>query len=563
MPRNNVNYHEIACDYAMRGRQREIMNRFLKETENTIRQLDPVKDAEQIEWLQGLTNAGKIFYNRTLELNFKIEELVEDARKENKTSDMFGESLDEQIRKCREKGYLDIEKSGKFTKMFLEHWEDDTFEMGKDYVESGYRDLDMEEEEDSLEDLGEDVAEYTEPIKEENLDETDAVNMKGLSDSYDNTDTELDEENSTPIEEPNPYKDFIDECHEKMNQPGLKRNEIKREILFSIYAMREAERYSKAPKENKPSKLYKDDLVFGSLRYLDKNERTFTHLFNHHTLKELKEMKPEEQLKAFKQSRYECKYTIPEDRRAEFSETVDEVISALKKTGKGTYGGIIPRFRNHQRYQNAVDSIRRAAEPSASAKEVHRSIKDVQHYLEDKKEIRDRGFGNVRVNNMLKYLSQVMPAGEFEKYLDEFNEARGIKDDPLNPDYLAPEDFMKDTTSTKELETYKAAAEAGRVNEKDMAKIAAIYKNSIIGLDQKGKVSAEDTSINQRQLKNDSLLMLHDEDFKYLLRNVSRQNLLEDIRNGGQKYFADVADSAAKIRQEKEMQANANSLNKR
>ena len=57
--------------------------------------------------------------------------------------------------------------------------------------------------------------------------------------------------------------------------------------------------------------------------------------------------------------------------------------------------------------------------------------------------------------------------------------------------------------------------------------------------------------------------MLHDEDFKYLLRNVSRQNLLEDIRNGGQKYFADVADSAAKIRQEKEMQANANSLNKR
>ena len=70
----------------MRGRQREIMNRFLKETENKIKKLDPQRDAEQIQSLQDLVTTGRNFSNKVIELNYRIEDLVEDVREDKKTS---------------------------------------------------------------------------------------------------------------------------------------------------------------------------------------------------------------------------------------------------------------------------------------------------------------------------------------------------------------------------------------------------------------------------------------------------------------------------------------------
>ena len=564
MPRENISYHEIACDYALRGRQREIMNRFLKETQNRIRQLDPQKDAEQIEALQYLVSAGNVFSERVDYLSGRIEE-GDNVREDKDISNINGQNLEDRIRICLEKGYLDKENSGQYTKMFLEHWEQDAaaFQLGKDYVDSGTRDIDIEEEEDDLSDLGEDVEEYVAPFKDETINERDERDIKDLTDSYDDADSELlDEKATISSDYINPYKDFIDRHNEEMNKPGLKRNEIKTHLIFSIYAMREAERYNKAPEGKKPPILDGISLINGSVKFLEKNEKTFSHLFNKHSVKELKDMNPEEQLKAFKKSRFECKYTVPEEKRAEFNETTREVLADLKKTGKGTVAGFIPRLWNNKRYDKAVEAIRKAAEPNAKPEDIYRSVKTVQDYLKDKKGARTRDFGNVRVNSMLKYLSQGMAPEEFKKYLDEFNAERGVKDDPLNPDHLTPEDFMKDTTFTKEIDTFKEAATENKfLSNRDLAKLAAVYKNSVLGIDKDGKATYEDEPINQRKLKDDTELMLKDRNFKYLVNNVEKKDLLADIQNGGQKYFANIAKGAATAREEKQLNA-ANQMNK-
>ncbi|MBO6158887.1 MAG: hypothetical protein J6P72_06475 [Firmicutes bacterium] len=561
MPKNNKNLHEVALDFSLRGMQLEIFRRFLIEIENQYNRIkDKDKEADKAKDLKHLLGAGQAFYDHIVDIRkdlseFKNEEL---HQKSSVIATSFGNTFESALERCRAKGYVGEQQTGKYAGRFLKNWDESSFEMGHTFAESRGRDLDKEEEEDEYtDDMATDVPKLIDPSVYQEYQETD---ISELEDDYEGAEAEEFEPELTDEQKTvgSPYHEYIEKQLKAIKEPDISHNAIKQRVVAILYAKRQEELYKRNPARH--GLQPENSLWPETIRFYTKNEKTIENMFNTRYPSVFVDMKPDDMVEEFRNSRIEVKYGFSGKKQEAFRSAATETLKQLKATGKGTYGGFIPRFRNHQRYENALSAIETATKPNAEPEDVYQSVLRVKAYLQDKQTVRNRGFGNQRVALMLNYLSVAMQKADFKKYCDQLNEARGVSQDPLDEDYVSPEDFKKDTSVRSYMEEITKNLEGKKGTYRDVARMCVLYQQSPLIETPRGFEPDPNGEHDARSIRQATDLMMQDENFKQIMRNVPYEKLLEDIKTGGHKYLENIQQGAETAQAEKQAEKNAGGI---
>ena len=226
------------------------------------------------------------------------------------------------------------------------------------------------------------------------------------------------------------------------------------------------------------------------------------------------------------------RYKISEGRLEKVQQRTGRIADSLLATGTGSYTGmgIISRFKNSTKYENALKAISdfsKKANPSAQDTKTY--VDTVLRYLDGKEKVRTRGFGRDRWNYCMKFLAQTMPRDVFQDYCDKINQKRGVG--PESKDYVGPETFYPDFTFSRHiLSDSRNRIRRGDGSLRDYARIIAVRRLS----DDGGTFDTDDlydSAGSRHQLRRETDTILADPRFKDFINSKTDEELNDMLNN--------------------------------
>ena len=214
-------------------------------------------------------------------------------------------------------------------------------------------------------------------------------------------------------------------------------------------------------------------------------------------------------------------------------------------TGAGKYwGGIINRGadKNSPEYNAMIEAVE-DYKAQKTPETLYLSVQATLKYLDGKETVRWSGTGQARWLESMNYLSQVMPAGEFEKVCQRVNEKRGAG---INSrDRIGTEDFFHNGTTVRSiLRDIERRIDDGTATDRDYARIVAIQERHGEALEEDedeflDEVAVDDNGHSMTGLRRTVDEIMADQEFLWLMAHKPREELANMART---EYGAQLAD---------------------
>ncbi len=140
-----------------------------------------------------------------------------------------------------------------------------------------------------------------------------------------------------------------------------------------------------------------------------------------------------------------CKNAANQD-IVERKSVIDDAFAAMEATGTGRNYLGIRRSRNKDEYTEMMDDLRSyknalAAGETPDGPTTYNLMQKCLTYIENKKQVRSTADGQIRFDNTMRVLKQIMPADQFRVLCNQINRAREVTKEPTNEKFVTPETY--------------------------------------------------------------------------------------------------------------------------
>ena len=150
---------------------------------------------------------------------------------------------------------------------------------------------------------------------------------------------------------------------------------------------------------------------------------------------------------------------------------IDDAYAAMDATGTGRNYIGIRRNRNNDEYSEMMDDLRnykdalgRGEDPDGPT--CYNLTQKCLKYIDNKKQVRRTTDGQIRFDNTMRVLKQIMPADKFRVLCNQINRARDVAKEPKNENFVTPETYAPMTLNKYVQEQMKGVDGLGRSDVK-------------------------------------------------------------------------------------------------